>query len=334
MKDDPIPPTVEWTGESVRFLDQRRLPEETMFVEAKTVEEICEAIEDLVVRGAPALGVTGAMGIALAASRGEDLEGASARIVATRPTAVNLRWGVERALRASDPEAEALAIAEDDVARNRKLGAAGAELLFGAPRVLTHCNTGSLACAGYGTALGVIRASSESGTDHSVWVTETRPIQQGSRLTAWELRQLGIPATVITDSTAASLMARRQIDCVIVGADRIAANGDVANKVGTYALAVLAHHHDIPFYVAAPVSTVDLDCPDGSHIVIEERSGDEIALSGARRLVPEGVRVYNPAFDVTPCELVSAIVTDEGVLRPPYSDALAKANGVASGSRS
>ncbi len=304
-----------------------------MFFEARSVEELCTAIGELVVRGAPALGVTGAFGIALAASRGDDVAEAAARIVATRPTAVNLRRGVERALGSENPETEAIEMAEEDVSRNRRLGAAGAELLADAPRVLTHCNTGSLACAGYGTALGVIRASSDAGREHRVWVTETRPVQQGGRLTAWELDRLGIAATVITDSAAASLMSRGEVDSVIVGADRIAANGDVANKVGTYSLAVLASHHDVPFYVAAPVSTVDLSCPDGSHIVIEERCGDEIALSGTRRMVPEGVNVYNPAFDVTPSTLVTAIVTDEGVVRPPYRHSLAQVAGIPEGSR-
>ncbi|HUC35517.1 MAG TPA: S-methyl-5-thioribose-1-phosphate isomerase [Acidimicrobiales bacterium] len=322
MTSEPIPSTIEWTGTKVRMLDQRLLPERVSFVEATTVEELCEAISALVVRGAPALAVAGAMGIALAAARGEDRGCAADRILATRPTAVNLRWGVERALGAQDPAAEAQAMATQDVERNRRLGATGAPLLPPRARVLTHCNTGSLACAGYGTALGVIRAAHEAGAHPVVWVTETRPLLQGSRLTAWELMRLGIPATVIADSAAASVMARGDVDCVVVGADRIAANGDVANKVGTYSLAVLARQHRVPFYVAAPVSTIDLRCPSGSKIEVEHRSADEIALLGDRRVVPEGVPIANPAFDVTPSRLVSAIVTEEGVLRAPYRSAL------------
>jgi methylthioribose-1-phosphate isomerase len=326
--DDPIPPTVEWADGAIRLLDQRRLPEELSFIEAKTVDELCEAIGDLVVRGTPALGVTGAMGIALAAFREEDTDQAARRIVAVRPTAVNLRWGVERALGTRDPLAEAQAIAEEDDRCNRRLGAEGASLLSRGAHVLTLCNTGSLACAGYGTALGVIRAAHESGLEPSVWVSETRPVLQGGRLTAWELQRLRIPGTVIADSAAASLMSSNQVDCVIVGADRVAVNGDVANKVGTYSLAVLASAHEIPFYVAAPMSTVDLDCPSGADIPVEQRSAEEIAFAGSRRVVPEGVEVFNPAFDVTPARLVSAIVTEKGIVRAPYDDALARVKGV------
>jgi methylthioribose-1-phosphate isomerase len=323
----PIPPTVKWADGVIRLLDQRRLPEELCFIEAKTVDELCQAIGDLVVRGAPALGVTGAMGIALAALREEDTDLAARKIVAVRPTAVNLRWGVERAVGARDPLAEAQAIAEEDDRCNRLLGAEGASLLFRGARVLTLCNTGSLACAAYGTALGVIRAAHESGLEPSVWVSETRPVLQGSRLTAWELQRLRIPGTVIADSAAASLMSANEVDCVIVGADRVAANGDVANKVGTYSLAVLASAHAVPFYVAAPISTIDLDCPSGAHIPVEQRSAKEIAFAGSRRVVPEGVDVYNPAFDVTPARLVSAIVTEKGIARAPFDDALSRAKG-------
>ncbi|MST33573.1 S-methyl-5-thioribose-1-phosphate isomerase, partial [Acidimicrobiaceae bacterium USS-CC1] len=252
----------------------------------------------------------------------DDRAAAAAALIATRPTAVNLRWGVERALVADDPVAEARAVAAEDAARNRALGAFGAALLARGARVLTHCNAGSLACAEYGTALGVIRAAHEAGKQPTVWVDETRPVLQGSRLTAWELARLGIPATVLVDGAAGSLMARGEVDCVIVGADRIAANGDVANKIGTYALAVLAHHHQLPFYVAAPLSTVDPACPSGAAIPVEQRGADEVAVVGGRRLLPEGTAVTNPAFDVTPAELVSGIVTEVGIARAPYPSAL------------
>jgi methylthioribose-1-phosphate isomerase len=311
---DPIPPTIEWRDGAVRLIDQRRLPEELVMLECRSVDELCAAITTLAIRGAPALGAAGAMGVALAAATGEPLEDAARRLVATRPTAANLAWGVERALAAADPAAEAVRIAVDDVARNRRLGAHGAELLAEDARVLTHCNTGSLACVGYGTALGVVRAAHESGRRPSVWVDETRPVLQGSRLTAWELGRLGIPCTLVADVMAGSLMAGGEVDAIVVGADRIAANGDVANKIGTYPLAVLAHHHGLPFYVAAPLSTFDPDCADGSRIPIERRDGDEVAVVGGRRLAPAGVEVENRAFDVTPAELVTAYVTEEGVV--------------------
>ena len=313
MTADPIPPTIEWCDGFVRLIDQRRLPEELVMLECRSVDELCAAISGLAVRGAPALGAAGAMGVALAAATGEPLDDAAQRLTATRPTAANLAWGVERALVADDPAAEALRLAADDVARNRRLGAHGAELLPEQARVLTHCNTGSLACVGYGTALGVVRAAHESGRRPSVWVDETRPVLQGSRLTAWELQRLGIPCTLVADVMAGSLMAGGEVDAVVVGADRIAANGDVANKIGTYPLAVLARHHGLPFYVAAPLSTFDPDCPDGSRIPIERRDGDEVAVVGGRRLAPAGVEVENRAFDVTPGELVTAYVTEEGV---------------------
>jgi methylthioribose-1-phosphate isomerase len=320
---EPLPPTVEWRAGKVRLIDQRRLPEELTFLEASTVDELCEAISGLAVRGAPALGVAGAMGVALATHLGEDVAAAARRIVETRPTAINLKWGVERALRASDPAAEAAAMAAEDIDRNRRLGAIGAALLPEGSRVLTHCNTGALACVGYGTALGVIRAAHDAGQRPTVWVDETRPVLQGSRLTAWELDRLGIPATVVVDAAAGSLMARGDVDCVIVGADRIAANGDVANKVGTYSLAVLARHHGLPFYVAAPVSTIDMECRSGAAIPVEERRAEEIACVGGRRVAPSGVAVANPAFDVTPAALVTAIVTEGGVATAPYPRSLA-----------
>jgi methylthioribose-1-phosphate isomerase len=310
-----IPPTLEWTGGTVRLIDQRRLPGELAFLECGTVDELCEAIVGLAIRGAPALGAAGAMGVALAAATGEPLGEAGRKLKATRPTAVNLAWGVDRALAADDPAAEALRIAAEDVERNRRLGAHGAELLPEGARVLTHCNTGSLACVGYGTALGVIRAAHEAGRRPSVWVDETRPVLQGARLTAWELRELGIPCTLVADAMAGALMAAGEVDAVIVGADRIAANGDVANKIGTYGLAVLARHHGIPFYVAAPLSTFDPDTPDGAAIPVERRDGEEVAVLAGRRLAPEGVAVENRAFDVTPAELVTAYVSEEGVTR-------------------
>jgi methylthioribose-1-phosphate isomerase len=311
---DPIPPTIEWRDGVVGLIDQRRLPEELVMLECRSVDELCAAITSLAIRGAPALGAAGAMGVALAAATGEPPEDAARRLKATRPTAANLAWGVELALAAADPAEEAVRIAADDVARNRRLGAHGAELLPEDARVLTHCNTGSLACVGYGTALGVVRAAHESGRRPSVWVDETRPVLQGSRLTTWELQRLGIPCTLVADVMAGSLMASGDVDAVLVGADRIAANGDVANKIGTYPLAVLARHHGLPFYVAAPLSTFDAACPDGSGIPIERRDPDEVAVVGGRRLAPAGVEVENRAFDVTPADLVTAYVTEEGVL--------------------
>ena len=317
--NDPIPPTIEWRDGCVRMIDQRLLPGLLEFVEARTVDDLCHAIRTLAVRGAPALGVAGAMGMALAAVTGVPADEAAARIVATRPTAVNLAWGVARGLAAADPVAEAVRLAADDVERNRRLGAHGAPLVPEGGRVLTHCNAGALACAGYGTALGVIRAAAEQGRRPSVWVDETRPVLQGARLTAWELDRLGIPATLVADVMAGSLMAGGEVDCVVVGADRIAANGDVANKVGTYGLAVLARHHGIPFYVAAPMSTVDPACPTGADIPIERRPAGEVASIEGHRIAPPGMPVENRAFDITPAALVTAIVTEDGVFRPPYA---------------
>lgn len=317
-----LPATIEWQNGEVRLIDQRRLPAELVFLEASTVAELCDAITSLAIRGAPALGVAGAMGVALAAHRGENTAQAAARLIATRPTAVNLQWGVERALAADDPVREAVAIATEDSERNRILGRFGADLLPQDCRVLTHCNAGALACAEYGTALGVIRSAHETGKNPSVWVDETRPVMQGSRLTAWELARLDIPATVLVDGAAGSVMARGDVDCVIVGADRIAANGDVANKIGTYSLAVLARYHHIPFYVAAPLSTVDLGCRSGAAIPVEQRDTDEVAVFGERRVVPSGVAINNPAFDVTPARLVTAIITDAGIATRPYRPVL------------
>ena len=321
---DPIPPTIEWVDGRVRLLDQRRLPGELAFLDIATVDELCDAIRTLAVRGAPALGVVGAMGVALAAARGEPLEEAAERLKATRPTAVNLAWGVNRAVAAADPLAEARRVAVEDVERNRRIGRHGAELLAAGSRVYTHCNAGSLATAGYGTALGIVRAAAEEGQRPVVWVGETRPLLQGARITAWELARLGIPATVVPDGLAASLMGGGEVDAVVVGADRVAANGDVANKVGTYGLAVLASHHGVPFYVAAPTSTVDLDCQTGAGIPIERRPPEEVTTVGGTVVAPAGVTAENRAFDVTPAALVTAIVTEEGVTTPPYGPALAR----------
>ncbi|MCC6435816.1 MAG: S-methyl-5-thioribose-1-phosphate isomerase [Acidimicrobiales bacterium] len=316
-----IPPTIEWAGDRIRLIDQRLLPAELRIVEATTIEELCAFIATLAVRGAPALGAAGAMGVALASVRGEDAGRAGAQIKATRPTAVNLAWGVDLALAAADPVAEALRLAADDVARNQAIGRNGAPLVKAGARVLTHCNTGALACVGWGTALGVIRSAWESGTRLSVWVDETRPLLQGARLTAWELQTLGIPATLVADVMAGSLMAGGDVDLAIVGADRIAANGDVANKIGTYQVAVLCHHHGIPFYVAAPRSTFDAATPDGASIPVEERSGDEVTSFGGVRTAPYGMAALNRAFDVTPAALVAGYITEDGVFdRPPRFD--------------
>lgn len=304
-----IPPTIEWAGDHVRLIDQRRLPGELVVAEARTVDELCEYIRTLAVRGAPALGAAGAMGVALAHVRGDDVRAAADALRATRPTAVNLAWGVQRALDAGDPVAEAVRIAEDDVRVNIAIGAHGLELIPPRARVLTHCNTGALACVGWGTALGVIRTAHDQGRDPSVWADETRPLRQGARLTAWECAQLGIPCTVIVDALAPTLIRNGEVDLVIVGADRIAANGDVANKVGTYALALAAHHHGLPFYVAAPTSTFDDDCPSGDAIPIEQRDAAELGDVAA------GVDVDNRAFDITPADLVTAYITEDGVTR-------------------
>jgi len=319
---DPIPPTIEWVDGHVRLIDQRRLPAELVMLDVTTVDQMCDAITTMAVRGAPALGVAGAMGIALAQVTGGFLTEAAIRLVATRPTAVNLAWGVERALVADDAVAEAQRMAADDVARNRRLGAHGASLVPEGGRVYTHCNAGSLACVGYGSALGIVRAAHESGRRPTVWVGETRPALQGARLTAWELDRIGVPVTLVADVMAASLMAGGEVDCVVVGADRIAANGDVANKVGTYGLAVLARHHGLPLYVGAPTSTIDLACPDGSAIPIEHRHAREVTALAGVDIAPAGVAAENRAFDITPAALVTAIVTEAGVARPPYHTSL------------
>ena len=289
-----------------------------MYVACRSAAEVAQAIRDMVVRGAPAIGCAAAFGVVLSQGTPEAYE----ILGKSRPTAVNLFWALERMKKAQDLEKEARAIYEEDLAANRAIGRIGAELIGERARVMTHCNTGALATAGYGTALGVIRASKDKHI--SVIANETRPYLQGARLTAWELVQEGIPCTLITDSMAGHLMSQGEVDVVVVGADRIAANGDVVNKIGTYALAVLAQRHGIPFYVAAPLSTFDASIPDGSRIPIEERPAEEVTGYRGTRWAPEGVGVRNPAFDVTPAELVTGIISEKGIASPPYQESIAK----------
>lgn len=325
-----LPETLKWRDDALILLDQRALPGEVRHLVCRDVETVAVAIETLAVRGAPAIGIAAAYGMVLAALAGgrSALADAEERLARTRPTAVNLFWALERMLAKSrflDGAAlagglldEAVRIHEEDIAMNRAMGANGAALLPKRGSVLTHCNAGALATGGYGTALGVIRAAVEAGKDVRVYADETRPVLQGARLTAWELREEGIPVTLVCDDMAGALMASGRIDAVIVGADRIAANGDVANKVGTYGVAVLACHHGIPFYVAAPTSTFDRSLPDGAAIPIEERNGEEVRSFGGARMAPEGIPVWNPAFDVTPAALITAIISEESVVFPPY----------------
>jgi methylthioribose-1-phosphate isomerase len=349
---DPIVP-VSLGERSLRILDQRRLPSEERVIEATDVGTVVEAIRTLAVRGAPLLGITAAYGLVLASRRStasgpaglrRDLERAGAQLASARPTAVNLRWAVERVLgrvhRAAAEGAlprgqrgieairgavldEALRIAVEDEAACTAIGRLGAELLPAGARVLTHCNTGALATGGWGTAQGILVAARAAGNGIEVWVDETRPLLQGARLTAWELLRMGVPSTLVVDGAAGSLMARGLVDAVVVGADRIAANGDVANKVGTYSLAVLATHHRVPFYVAAPTSTIDPAASSGPAIEIEDREADEVRAFAGLPVAPAGVAVANPAFDVTPAGLVTAIVTEHGVARAPYGPRLA-----------
>lgn len=331
---------VRWADDRLRLLDQRRLPVAEIELECTAWEQVADAIRTLAVRGAPAIGVAAAFGVALAARASKaattetllaDLDVASAGLAATRPTAVNLFWALERMRRVAASAsarpadevrerllAEAIAMREEDIAANRALGDHGAGLVPPGARILTHCNAGALATAGYGTALGVVRSAHAQGRVALVWVDETRPVMQGSRLTAWECVRDGIPHRLISDVAAASLMARGEVDLVVTGADRIAANGDTANKIGTYALAVLARHHGLPFYVAAPFSTIDPTLASGDLIPIEERAAEEVRGVGGVPTAPAESPVYNPAFDVTPAALVSAIVTERGVYRPPY----------------
>jgi methylthioribose-1-phosphate isomerase len=303
----------EEDGPKVVLLDQRRLPDEVVEVVCRSAADIAAAIRDMAIRGAPAIGVAAAYGLALAADRGEDLEEAAAVLAASRPTAVNLGWALEQMRDEPTPE-RARALHAEEVERCRRMAAHASELFAPGTRALTHCNAGGLATAGYGSAVGALRAAWERGALEHVFVDETRPLLQGGRLTAFELETLGIPHAVIADSAAASLMASGDVDCVVTGADRIAANGDTANKIGTYGLAVLAAHHGLPLYVVAPTSTVDLDTPTGAEIPIEHRDPAEITLRFAAR---------NPAFDVTPNDLVAAIVTEHGVHRAPYNESLA-----------
>jgi len=341
--------TLEWTDSGVRFIDQTKLPTDETYVTCTTYGQVADVIRNMVVRGAPAIGVAAAMGVALgvkdskAESVGElkqDFDQICEVIGQTRPTAVNLFWAIRRMrdkfeqLRArSLPQIkqalidEALRMHAEDIAANRAMGGFGATLMPESGGVLTHCNAGALATCGYGTALGVIRAAVEQGKKIHVFADETRPFLQGSRLTAWELMKDGIPTTVISDNMAGAMMKQGKISAIVVGADRIAANGDVANKIGTYTLSILAKAHGIPFYVAAPFSTIDLDTPDGSKIPIEQRSPREITHIAGKQLTPEGVEIENPAFDVTPAKYVTAIVTERGIVRAPYLEALRQLAG-------
>ena len=315
---------LRWTGRSLELLDQRLLPATEKWIECADAAEVAKAIRDMVVRGAPAIGIAAAFGMALAALRGDEITSAAAILRTARPTAVNLAWAIDRMLSVSPSSfvQEAEAIHREDIEANMRIGHYGAALLRNGATVLTHCNAGALATGGYGTALGVIRAMVEEGKHVAVFADETRPYLQGARLTAWELHQEGIDVTLITDSMAGHFFQQGRFDAVVVGADRIAANGDTANKIGTYTVAVLANAHGIPFYVAAPLSTIDPATPDGTAIPIEERSGAEVTEGFGRRIAPEGVAVRHPAFDVTPARLVTAIITDRGVLRAPYGPAI------------
>lgn len=305
---------IRWKGDRLELLDQRLLPGKKKYLTCQTAQQVAKAIRDMVVRGAPAIGCAAAFGVVL----GKGSKAAYDVLAKSRPTAVNLFWALARMRKAKDLEAEALAIFREDLAANRELGRLGAELVPERARVMTHCNTGALATSGHGTALGVIRSSKNKRI--TVIANETRPYLQGARLTAWECVQEGIPCTLITDSMAGHLMARGEVDLIIVGADRIAANGDVANKIGTYTLAVLAKRHEVPFYVAAPLSTFDASIADGSKIPIEERGADEVTGYGSTRWAPRGIKVRNPAFDVTPAELVTGIITERGVILAPDRD--------------
>ena len=336
--------TLEWTDTGVRFIDQTKLPTEETYVTCTSYQEVADAIRTMIVRGAPAIGVTAAMGVALGvrdsqaknhAELKRDLDRISEVLAATRPTAVNLFWGIRRMRNKFEQVGtqpisrikqelvtEAQRMLVEDIAANQAMGKHGAVLLPSSGGVLTHCNAGALATCGYGTALGVVRAAVDSGKQLHIFVDETRPFLQGSRLTAWELMKDHIPTTLIADNMAGSMMQQGKIDAVIVGADRIAANGDVANKIGTYTVAVLAKEHGIPFYVAAPFSTVDLATPDGSRIPIEQRASREVTHLAGKQIAPDGVTVENPAFDVTPNAYVTAIITERGVARQPYTESL------------
>jgi methylthioribose-1-phosphate isomerase len=341
--------TLEWTEQGVRFIDQTKLPTEETYVVCKTDEQVAEVIRTMVVRGAPAIGVAAAMGIALGMKNShaqrvgelkQELDLICDNMGKTRPTAVNLFWAIRRMQEKFErlrvrPVAqikqelieEAKRMHAEDIAANQAMGRHGATLMPSEGGVLTHCNAGALATAGYGTALGVIRAAVEAGKKIHVYADETRPFLQGSRLTAWELMKDGIPTTVISDNMAGAIMKQGKIRAIVVGADRIAANGDVANKIGTYTVAVLAKENGIPFYVAAPISTVDLACPDGSKIPIEQRNAREVSHIAGKQMVPDGVSIENPAFDVTPAKYVTAIITERGIARAPFEESLSKLAG-------
>jgi methylthioribose-1-phosphate isomerase len=341
-------PTIEWQPDAVVMIDQRKLPGQEVYVHCKTAAEVARAIKTMVIRGAPAIGVAAAMGLALGMKRSKaqgtkqfavEFNKLCDLMASTRPTAVNLFWAIARMKRAFSAAVlagksveevqnalvhEANDIHDEDVSSCKAMGQFGAEVVPANARILTHCNAGALATAGYGTALGVIRAAAEQGKVTQVFADETRPFLQGARLTAWELVRDQVPTTVITESMAGPLMQRGDIDFVVVGADRIAANGDFANKIGTYTVAMMAHAHKIPFYVAAPLSTIDLQTADGAAIPIEQRSAREVTHLGPTRLAPEGASVWNPAFDVTPNHLVAGIITEKGIARSPYAESLAK----------
>ena len=336
--------TLEWTDQGVRFIDQTKLPTEETYVTCKTHEQVADVIRNMVVRGAPAIGVAAAMGIALGVKNSKaetvgdlkrDLDQICDNMSKTRPTAVNLFWAIRRmqdkfervclrpiAQIRQDLVEESRRMHAEDIAANQAMGRHGATLMPNQGGVLTHCNAGALATAGYGTALGVIRAAVEQGKKIHVYADETRPFLQGSRLTAWELMKDGIPTTVISDNMAGAMMKQGKIGAVVVGADRIAANGDVANKIGTYSVAVLAKENGIPFYVAAPISTIDPACPNGDMIPIEQRDAKEVTHIAGKQMVPDGVSIENPAFDVTPAKYVTAIVTERGIAREPYPESL------------
>jgi methylthioribose-1-phosphate isomerase len=342
-------PTIARENDTVVMIDQRKLPSQEVYVRCKTPAEVARAIKTMVIRGAPAIGVAAAMGVAIGVRRSQstgtqklaaEFYKTCELLAATRPTAVNLFWAIERmkrsfaaAVAAGESvdqikdrlDREAQAIHDEDVASCRAMGAYGAEVVPAEATILTHCNAGALATAGYGTALGVIRGAVERGKRVAVLADETRPFLQGARLTAWELVRDGIPTTVITDNMAGAIMRTGHIDLVVVGADRIAANGDTANKIGTYSVAVLAKEHDIPFYVAAPLSTIDLNTPDGTSIPIEERNSREVTHLGGSQLTPVGALIRNPAFDVTPCKLITGIITERGIFRAPYTESLKRA---------
>jgi methylthioribose-1-phosphate isomerase len=342
-------PTIAREADAVVMIDQRKLPAEEVYVRCKTAPEVARAIKTMVIRGAPAIGVAAAMGIALGMRRSKatgtqrfaaEFHKICELMASTRPTAVNLFWAIERMRRAFAAGAQAgesveqikdrldresTAIHDEDVASCRAMGAFGAEVVPADARILTHCNAGALATAGYGTALGVIRGAVEKGKHVVVFADETRPFFQGARLTAWELVRDGIQTTVIADNMSAALMQQGKVDLVVVGADRIAANGDTANKIGTYGVAVLAREHNIPFYVAAPLSTIDLNTPDGDGIPIEERNAREVTHVGGSQLTPEGALIWNPAFDVTPHRFITGIITERGIFRPPYAESLRRA---------